>query len=480
MQLTGSISRGRTAEKHNTRECYREGHVPDNIDLKRSAGNDILINRSLEDVYAQTFGAAADAYNAAQVAKGHAERQIPDYLEKVRNDKKLQPMYEFVIQIGNMDEQPDPAAAKLVYRDWLRAFQARYGGHFAVKQAITHMDEATPHMHVELVPVAESKRGLSVQNSMNKAVKQAGFSDYKAMLADWDGILTWAMAARGIERKAGDKEKQMGGVDIDTYRRTKRATERLEQRQGELERRIDAAQAELERVRSDEVDTRAVLGGLQAKVDRKQAVAADLTRLNAEKAAEFEHWQARLDDFSEKEAAAAERLERLRQREKAEAEAVAELDRSIEQARLEPARETVAESAGALWAGRGAGEREEGLRSEVSGLRERISELEGENERARDRIAELEPGVRGLRERLRGLDERLETLEQRVGELLSDLARVPNTLSEWALDVAARLHKPVYNPNSLTEVCRQATAAARAQNASQGLTEPPRRSYWHR
>lgn len=237
MQFTGSISRGKTAEKHNTRECYRDrGHTPGNIDFDRRGDNIVLVNRPIEDVYRERFGAATEAYNAKQVEKKHPERQIPDYLAKVREDKKLQPMYEFVVQVGNKDEHPDPQTAATVYGEWLDGFRERYGEQFAVKQAIVHMDEAVAHMHVEVVPCAASKRGLSVQNSMNKAVKQAGFSDYKSMLAGWDEVLTEVMAAHSLERVAGNRDKQLGGVPIDVYREAKR----VERETGEAQQRLES------------------------------------------------------------------------------------------------------------------------------------------------------------------------------------------------------------------------------------------------
>lgn len=68
MQSTGSISRGKTAQKHNTRECYQDReHTPDNIDFDRRADNIVLVNRHIEEVYEACFGAAAEAYNAKQV-----------------------------------------------------------------------------------------------------------------------------------------------------------------------------------------------------------------------------------------------------------------------------------------------------------------------------------------------------------------------------------------------------------------------------
>lgn len=376
MQSTGSISRGKTAQKHNTRECYQDReHTPDNIDFDRRADNIVLVNRPIEEVYEACFGAAAEAYNAKQVEKGHAERQIPDYLEHVRKDKKLNEMYEFVVQLGNMEEHPDPEVAAAIYREWLDGFSHRYGAQFCIKQAIIHMDEAVAHMHVEVVPVAESKRGLAVQNSMNKAVKQAGHADYKDMLAGWDEILTEVMEAHGIERVAGDREKQMGGVDINTYKRTK-AAER------EHEQRLECLQGQI--------------------------------------------------------------------------------------AELEPLAVTFGESARTLIEHRGDGSKERGLAEEESSLGSGIGELERRVQEARSRAGELERGNQRLGERLRdvrgrhsSLRERFEGLERRLEGVLAGMRSIPDTLSEWAQDMARKLGKRVYSPNSLSAMREQVESASR-------------------
>lgn len=376
MQSTGSISRGKTAQKHNTRECYQDReHTPDNIDFDRRADNIVLVNRPIEEVYEACFGAAAEAYNAKQVEKGHAERQIPDYLEHVRKDKKLNEMYEFVVQLGNMEEHPDPEIAAAIYREWLDGFSHRYGAQFCIKQAIIHMDEAVAHMHVEVVPVAESKRGLAVQNSMNKAVNQAGHADYKDMLAGWDEILTEVMEAHGIERVAGDREKQMGGVDINTYKRTK-AAER------EHEQRLECLQGQI--------------------------------------------------------------------------------------AELEPLAVTFGESARTLIEHRGDGSKERGLAEEESSLGSGIGELERRVQEARSRAGELERGNQRLGERLRdvrgrhsSLRERFEGLERRLEGVMAGMRLIPDTLSEWAQDMARRLGKRVYSPNSLSAVREQVESASK-------------------
>lgn len=376
MQSTGSISRGKTAQKHNTRECYQDReHTPDNIDFDRRADNIVLVNRPIEEVYEACFGAAAEAYNAKQVEKGHAERQIPDYLEHVRKDKRLNEMYEFVVQLGNMEEHPDPEIAAAIYREWLDGFSHRYGAQFCIKQAIIHMDEAVAHMHVEVVPVAESKRGLAVQNSMNKAVKQAGHADYKDMLAGWDEILTEVMKAHGIERVAGDREKQMGGVDINTYKRTK-AAER------EHEQRLECLQGQIEE--------------------------------------------------------------------------------------MEPVAVTFGESARTLIEHRGDGSKERGLAEEESSLGSGIGELERRVQEARSRAEELERGNQRLGERLRdvrgrhsSLRERFEGLERRLEGVMAGMRSIPDTLSEWAQDMARRLGKRVCSPNSLSAMREQVESASK-------------------
>lgn len=234
MKLTGSISRGKSAPQHNLRTCYSTRNMPDHIHADRTADNVILVNRDIKELYRELFDDARRAYNAKQ---SRDDRKIGDYLEKVRADKRLHETYEFVVQVGNSEKNAGEKESVAMYREWLSLFQQKYGKNFEVKQAIVHLDEAVPHMHFEVVPVAhDCKRGLATQNSMKKALKQAGFHDYKEMLIEgWDSLLTEVMQSHRIERVAGDKSLQMGGVSIESYKANMRLkneseslTERLE------------------------------------------------------------------------------------------------------------------------------------------------------------------------------------------------------------------------------------------------------------
>lgn len=234
MKLTGSISRGKSAPQHNLRTCYTARNMPEHIHAERTADNVIFVNRDIKEMYRELFDDAREKYNAKQTRD---DRKIDNYLDKVRADKRLHETYEFVVQVGNSEKNAGEKESVAMYREWLSLFQQKYGDHFEVKQAIVHLDEAVPHMHFEVVPVAHNcKRGLATQNSMKKALKQAGFHDYKEMLIEgWDSMLTEVMESHRIERVAGDKSLQMGGVSIESYKANLRLktdseslTERLE------------------------------------------------------------------------------------------------------------------------------------------------------------------------------------------------------------------------------------------------------------
>lgn len=168
------------------------------------------------------------------------------------------------------------------------------------------------------------------------------------------------------------------------------------------------------------------------------------------------------------------RKECLRQRTEAEAAEVAGLDRAIAEAELQPARQTLGESARTLFKARGDADREGSLGSEIEGLRSRIGELEQANHGARERVAELDRKLPGLRDRCERARARFEGVELRVREAVGHLREVPNTLSEWALGMANRLGKRMYDPNSLDHLMRQARDASRALEHGR---EAPRRNH---
>lgn len=135
---------------------------------------------------------------------------------------------------------------------------------------------------------------------------------------------------------------------------------------------------------------------------------------------------------------------------------------------LEPLAVTFGESARTLIEHRGDGSKERGLAEEESRLGSGIGELERQVQEVRSRAGELERGNQRLGDRLRdvrgrhsSLRERFEGLERRLEGVLAGMRSIPDTLSEWAQDMARRLGKRVYSPNSLSAVREQVESASR-------------------
>lgn len=129
---------------------------------------------------------------------------------------------------------------------------------------------------------------------------------------------------------------------------------------------------------------------------------------------------------------------------------------------LEPAAQTVAEGVRTLWKARSDGSREEELGSAIEGLRGRISDLSSQIADCNGRAEGIERGLPALRARYRELAERFNDNRSRVEQALGRLREVPNTLSELAQDIARKLGKPLFDPDSLDYQTREVTRLAKA------------------
>ena len=119
----------------------------------------------------------------------------------------------------------------------MRGFQER-NPTLRVFSAHLHMDEATPHLHIDFVPFTTgSKRGLDTRVSLKKALEALGFKGGTRSDTEWD---QWAnaekerlaeiMLAHGVEwEKKGTHEEHLSVLDYKKKERTKEV-EQLERR----------------------------------------------------------------------------------------------------------------------------------------------------------------------------------------------------------------------------------------------------------
>lgn len=151
--------------KHNLRKYKSEEYNADNIFL--IYGTDNLV-QDVKAVYHQEFEEALKVYNENQT---RADRKIEDYFEHVAN-KEQDMAVEIIIQVGDraywQEHWENKVFMRRIYRMLLEELQYQLP-QFVVANAVVHMDEDSPHMHVVGVPVGTGyKKGMSKQVSKRK------------------------------------------------------------------------------------------------------------------------------------------------------------------------------------------------------------------------------------------------------------------------------------------------------------------------
>lgn len=168
---TISITIGKGSIGHNNRKF-----IAQNVDSGRTSENITLVCKDIKEIYHELFDKALFEYNARQKRK---DRIIKDYYEHIFHSKQEKPFYELIVQIGNKDDTTcgtnDGILATQILEQFANDFSKR-NPHIRVFNSVVHLDEATPHLHIDFVPFAtEQKRGLSTRNSLSKALEQQGF-----------------------------------------------------------------------------------------------------------------------------------------------------------------------------------------------------------------------------------------------------------------------------------------------------------------
>ena len=232
MKRTISFMTGKGSVNHNSRKFHAK-----NTDPERSCLNVEYCNENVKDVYHELFDEALARYNEKQT---RSDRRIDDYYEKIRSGKQEKPFHEIILQIGDKDNmgaktENGRLAAKVLDK-YMRDFQRR-NPTLRVFSAYLHMDEATPHLHIDFVPYTTgSRRGIDTRVSLKQALSALGFKGgtrRETELNQWVAYekeqLAAVMLEHGIEwEKKGTHEKHLSVLDFEKKERAKEVAE-LEQ-----------------------------------------------------------------------------------------------------------------------------------------------------------------------------------------------------------------------------------------------------------
>ena len=246
METTLSGMTGRGSIGHNNRRFYTP-----NVDRSRTHLNITYCNDNLKQVYHEIFDEALIAYNAK---KKKTRDKIADYYEHIRLGKQEKLFHEVIFQIGNMNDcgcgLPGGEQAAEALKKFAELFRER-NPHLRVYNMVMHMDEATPHLHIDFIPVAtEQSRGLSTRVSMKQALKQQGFEGLGRKQTEWKAWMEREKSVlKEIAQEHGFEIISLGGgrqhMDLPQF---KEAAKRLEA----IQEQVEAAEheiAELDRQR---------------------------------------------------------------------------------------------------------------------------------------------------------------------------------------------------------------------------------------
>ena len=248
MKRTISAMRGKGSLTHNRRDFIAE-----NVDSSRTPLNIEYCNEDIRAVYHELFDDALARYNEKQTRK---DRVIDDYYEKIRTGKQEKLFEELIIQIGNKDDMgaasENGQLARQMLDEYMQSFQQR-NPTLRVFSAHLHMDEATPHLHIDFIPFTTgSKRGLETRVSLKKALEALGFTggtkshtELNQWIESEKQALASIMARHDIEwEQKGTHEEHLSVLDYKKQERSKEVAA-LETQIGALQERTATAETML-------------------------------------------------------------------------------------------------------------------------------------------------------------------------------------------------------------------------------------------
>ncbi len=245
-----SHCQGKGSLTHNNRKFSVK-----NVDGLRTKDNVVFVEQPISEAYEHLFGAAVERYNAKQK---RADRKIKtsyyEHLFKrspapsvVTSADKRKSFYEDVVQIGTMQDTgvgtPDAQIAAACLTEYMQGFQQR-NPNFYVFNAVLHLDEATPHLHIDYIPVGHYKQGVDTQNGIAQALKEMGYGTGKEAIARWREpeckLLTEICNRHGIQIAA--PEKSRGSLTVEQYKEYAKVKEQTDEKKKEVARLDEKAE----------------------------------------------------------------------------------------------------------------------------------------------------------------------------------------------------------------------------------------------
>ncbi len=314
-----SFGQGKGSLTHNNREF-----MADNVDPLRTPQNITFMRQPIGEAYDQLFAESTQRYNAKQ--KRNDRKVHGSYYEHLFGVKpcntvrtaadKRKSFYEDVVQIGKREDSgygtEDFQLVADCLKEYMESFKNR-NPNFYVFNAVLHMDEATPHLHFDYIPVGHYKRGQDTQNGIAQALKEMGFGEGKQAIARWRAaeveVLNKICLEHGIKPLA--PEKARGTLEVEEYKEQRRQADELAEQNAQVKAELGEKREILKAVKEK-----------TAKLAEIDSIETGKTVFSGKVTVSQEDWQ-NITDLARKEVASQKQTKKLR---KERDEAVRERD----------------------------------------------------------------------------------------------------------------------------------------------------------
>jgi len=284
-----------TSIKHNNRDFEKEdweSPYHEHINQEKSNQNIILVQTDIHEKYEELFGEAVKEYNDKQKRK---DRKITDFYSKVKKDGNLELQREFIIQVGNKDDFTNNpknwALANEVLTEYVQNFE-QANPNLKIYNAVIHNDEASPHLHLNVIPVASGyKKGVALQPSFNKALKQQGIEfdskNNRSLFINFRNqqvtILENSLSNRGISREMVGTNRLK---DVREYKTAMKKVKTIE-KQGEelhanfvsklskLDNSVNVSESELNRLDDQIERSKSILNSIEQRISEKKDILSE-------------------------------------------------------------------------------------------------------------------------------------------------------------------------------------------------------------
>lgn len=276
MDRTISGMMGKGSVSHNTRAFNAK-----NVDAERSRYNIEFCHSDIKEVYHKLFDEALERYNAKQK---RSDRKIDNYYEKIRQGKQEKLFHEVIFQIGNRDDMNAKSDEGQLAREILIVFMEEFqkrNPNLYVFSAHLHMDEETPHIHIDFVPfIRNSQRGLDTRVTLKGALAEQGFKGGTRSATEWN---QWIESEKQELSKVADRYgvrwKQLGThnkhLSVLDFEKQERAKEIAK-----LEQTISGGKVELSHIIYQQVLAEQEMEKVQQENESVRQETAELSETN--------------------------------------------------------------------------------------------------------------------------------------------------------------------------------------------------------